>query len=137
MTLHRPRRVLATKADRQMWSYLVHGELRLQRCAKCRAYRFPPAGVCEACLSEDWTWEATAGEGTVLSWVTYHRAYFPMIECPYTVVVAQTPEGVPLTADYVGDAGALATGDHVVLQYDDATFDDDGGSSKLYRWSSV
>jgi uncharacterized protein len=134
MTLHRPKRVMATAADRAMWSYLDRGELRAQRCGKCGVVRFPPAAACDNCLSADTEWTALSTTGTVLSWVTYHRQYFASMPPPYTVVAAEVAEGVIITADLAGDAESLAIGREVELRFDDAEFDD-GGSSKLYRWA--
>jgi uncharacterized protein len=134
MTLHRPKRVMATTADRTMWSYLDRGELRAQRCVKCGVFRFPPAASCDNCLSTEAEWVVLPTTGTVLSWVTYHRQYFANMPPPYTVVVAEVADGVIVAADLVGDAELLDIGRAVELRFDDAQFDD-GGSSKLYRWT--
>jgi uncharacterized protein len=136
MQLYRPKRVMRTTADHTMWSYLDRGELRAQQCVRCGVFRFPPAASCDNCLSAEAEWIALSTTGTVLSWVTYHRQYFANMPPPYTVVVAEVAEGVIITADLAGDEKRLEIGHAVELRFDDAEFED-GGSSKLYRWTAV
>lgn len=44
---------------------LAEGELRFQRCGRCRGAVFFPRVLCPGCGSDDLRWERSAGEGTV------------------------------------------------------------------------
>jgi uncharacterized OB-fold protein len=81
------------------WEYVQARELRLQRCRDCAGLRYPPAPVCPSCLSEASTWELMSGQGTLLSWVVFHRMYFPELRPPYTVAAVQLTEGPILIAN--------------------------------------
>lgn len=53
------------------WRAAGEGRLELQRCAGCASHRFPPAPICHVCGSDDSTWEALPGTGTIytFTWV--------------------------------------------------------------------
>ena len=70
------------------WEGVRAGELRLQRCDRCGAWRFPPREVCWNCHSVESTWIATSGRGRVTSWIRNHQIFMPAYrdEVPYTVV---------------------------------------------------
>lgn len=82
--------------DQPYWEHVEAGELRVQECSECEALRYPPGPSCPHCLSADYRWKAMCGRGTLLSWTTFHRKYFPGIPVPYTVVSIVTEEGVLL-----------------------------------------
>lgn len=92
----RPRRL---GPEAQFWDYVQAKELRLQRCSDCGYVRYPPAGVCASCLSESFEWEKMSGDGTLLSWVVFHRPYFPELPPPYVVGAVQLSEGPILLAN--------------------------------------
>ena len=92
MATERPPRRMDPYAE-QFWQFTRSKEFRLQRCAACGRFRWPPAPVCDGCLSEDFSWTAVSGKGTVLSWVTFHRGYFPEYPPPHTVVMVELAEG--------------------------------------------
>ncbi len=83
------------------WEYVQRHELRLQRCPACGAHRYPPSAVCPRCLGREFEWDALSGDGRVLSWVVFHRQYFPELPIPYTVVAVEMAEGPILLADLV------------------------------------
>ena len=74
------------------------GELRIQRCADCGRYRFPPAGNCPACLSASWAWTPVSGRGTLWSWIRMHKRYIAGFEPPYVIALVQLEEGPRLIA---------------------------------------
>ncbi|MES9541471.1 OB-fold domain-containing protein [Actinomadura sp. NPDC000600] len=88
--------------DKPYWHYAAEGELRLQRCAGCGEFRYPPAPVCPECLDSEHAWEPLSGRGSLLSWTVFHRQYFPEIPVPYVVVVVRTSEGPLLVGNLVG-----------------------------------
>lgn len=98
--------------DEEYWGALEHGELKVQRCADCASWRWPPGEVCRECGSLDLAWEATAPEGTVWSlskvWHVAGSGARPG-EVPYLLVVVELDgaAGVRL----VGRAAAGSTDD--------------------------
>ena len=88
---------------RPFWEGCAKGELRLQRCLKCGAYRHPPSPICQDCLSPDHEWIATSGRGTVYTFVIVHRAFNPAweSEVPYVVAVIELAEGPHILSNVV------------------------------------
>ena len=70
------------------WEGVAAGELRLQRCSACAAWRWPARAICGRCHSFDATWAAVSGTGRIVSWVTTHQIFAPAYrdEVPYDVV---------------------------------------------------
>lgn len=71
------------------WEAARKGRLVLQRCASCGALRWPPLVGCPECRSRDTTWDEVDPQGTIWSFVVYHRAFAAELknEIPYTVMV--------------------------------------------------
>jgi len=84
------------------------GELRLQQCSACGAFRFPPKPVCGSCRSAKWEWAAVSGRGTVYSFVVVHQSANPAYaeRVPYDVVLVEPDEapGVRIIGNTVGCA---------------------------------
>ena len=93
------------------WAYTQKKEFRLQQCSECHKFRWPPGPSCDHCLSDQCEWALMKGRGKVLSWTTFHRAYFPEYPAPHTSIVLELDEG-PLFVSYpVGiDAATTARG---------------------------
>ncbi len=107
-------------SDQPFWEYARRRELRLQRCAECRTWRFPPAPVCDQCLSLDAEWAELSGRGTVYSWVVFHRQYFPALPPPYNVASIELAEGPLFIANLVNiDDEAIAIGRPVRVAWRD------------------
>lgn len=72
------------------------GELRLQRCDDCGAWRHPPKPACPSCQSLRWEWRAVSGRGTIWSWTVVHHSSLPALaeRLPYDVVLVE-PEDAP------------------------------------------
>ena len=77
----------------QFWEFTKQEEFRLQQCDDCGKFRWPPAPVCDGCLSEAFTWTPLTGEGRLLSWVVFHRQYFPEYPTPHHVLIAELDQG--------------------------------------------
>jgi len=92
MATARPVRAMDPYAE-QFWAFTQARELRLQQCADCRKFRWPPGPTCDRCLSDNFDWRSIRGTGKVLSWTTFHRGYFPEYPPPHTVVVLELDEG--------------------------------------------
>ncbi|HVV94772.1 MAG TPA: OB-fold domain-containing protein [Hyphomicrobiales bacterium] len=104
--------------DEPMWQSASEGALKLQRCAGCGRFRYPPGPCCPACLSTEATWEAVSGRGRVLSWTTFHRQYLPAYPAPTTCVAVELEEGPIFIANVDAvDAAALRVDAPVELIY--------------------
>ena len=101
MATPRPQRSMDPYAD-QFWAYTQKKEFRLQKCAECGKFRWPPGPTCDQCLSDATEWASIAGTGKVLSWTTFRRGYFPEYPTPHTVIVLELNEG-PLFVSYPVD----------------------------------
>jgi len=77
----------------QFWEFTKAKEFRLQKCSDCGKIRWPPAPVCDACLSEQFEWARVSGRGSVLSWITYRRQYFSEYPSGHRVVTLELEEG--------------------------------------------
>jgi uncharacterized OB-fold protein len=77
------------------WAGAQRGELLLQRCAGCRRVWHPPLPRCPVCHSEDITWQAASGRGTVYTFtVVYHATHVALAEkVPYITALIQLQEG--------------------------------------------
>jgi uncharacterized OB-fold protein len=90
-----------TPETQPFWDGCAAGELRLQRCTSCDAHYFPPRPFCPDCLSDDVTWEAVSGRGTLHTYVINHRPA-PGFEAPYAIAVVQLDEGPRMMSNIVG-----------------------------------
>ncbi len=114
---YRPDRRMDPYAAR-FWEFTRVRELRLQRCAECSKFRWPPAPVCDACLSERFDWELVSGRGTVLSWVTFRRQYFSEYPAGHQPMSVELDEG-PLFISFPVEMGEqqLAAGMQMELTW--------------------
>jgi uncharacterized OB-fold protein len=78
------------------WRYAANGELRMQRCPRCRTLRWPPAPVCPACWCPDAVWERLLGAARLRAWVVYRDG--SAVSDPYAVGLAELTEGPRYTA---------------------------------------
>jgi uncharacterized OB-fold protein len=87
------------------WQLTRQHKLSVQRCSECGDKHFPPSPVCPACLSGEQGWEIVSGRGTLLSWVGFHRAYWPGFsrDLPYHVCLVQLEEGPIVVSNFGGD----------------------------------
>lgn len=102
----RPTRVLGG-AHTEFWDYCAQKELRLQKCADCATYMWPPALCCDNCLSMDLPWSLVSGQGTVYSYCIFERSYYPECPSPWTVILVELAEG-PL---FVSNPADMPVGD--------------------------
>ena len=79
--------------DQPFWEFTKDHELRLQKCNDCGKFRWPPAPICDRCLSENATWTKVKGAGKVMAWITFHRQYFPELPPPVHVILVELEEG--------------------------------------------
>ncbi|MGI4812784.1 MAG: Zn-ribbon domain-containing OB-fold protein [Janthinobacterium lividum] len=87
------------------WEHLRAHRLSIQRCTQCGHRHFPPSPVCPACLSDAQEWEVVSGRATLLTWATFHRAYWPSFkeDLPYDVCVVRLDEGPFVVSNFAKD----------------------------------
>lgn len=80
--------------SRPFWSACAKGRLLVQACGDCHVRRMPPRPMCPECRSLAIAWQATAGTGTVWSFVVPHPPLLPAYAAiaPYNVVVVAIDE---------------------------------------------
>lgn len=83
----------------EFYAFLARGELRLQRCSACGAFRHPPRHRCAQCGSLDATWQPVSGRGRLFSWTVTHRPVDPAFTPPYVVAVVELEEGPRLVGN--------------------------------------
>jgi uncharacterized OB-fold protein len=110
--------------NRPFWELARKGKLAIQRCADCGDHHFPPGPVCPQCLGDRLEWEVVSGNGTLLSWITFHKPYWTGFakEVPYDVCLVQLDEGPLLVSNLVGvESGQVAVGQRVRVVFERAT----------------
>jgi uncharacterized protein len=88
------------------WDALRSGFLALQRCSSCGELRYPVAPACPYCLSDEAEWAKVAGNGSIFSWIRYHKCYLSQFESlmPYAVVTVQLDAGPRIFGRWASDA---------------------------------
>ncbi len=86
------------------WQNAREHRLSVQCCRDCGDRHFPPGPVCPSCLSEEQEWEVVSGKATLVSWVTFHRAYWDVLQSklPYDVCLVALEEGPLLMSNFLG-----------------------------------
>jgi uncharacterized OB-fold protein len=108
----------ADEVDAAFWRALRDGELRVQQCSECRAFRHPPRPACAQCGATDSDWTRAAGTGEVWSYTIVHPPTLPAFadRVPYGAVVVRLDEGVFLVSNLVDcPVDELAVGTRVEL----------------------
>src|SRR6478736_5963779 len=71
------------------FAYCAKHDFRLQRCASCKLFRYPPSTACPWCAELDSEWLSVEGRGTVHSYTEVHHAIQPAFKqyTPYLVLL--------------------------------------------------
>jgi len=82
--------------DAPFYEAARRGELRLQRCTDCGAFRHYPRPICPQCQSTRHSWELSSGLGVIHTWTIVHGPTLPAFQdqLPYNVVDVRLDEGV-------------------------------------------
>ena len=114
-----------TPLERPFWEHARKHELRLQRCTACGHFRYPVSPVCADCDSDGYEWAKVSGRGKIVSWVVFHRCYFPSFEreIPYNVAMIGLDEGPIMISNVLTPNDKLRTGMPVAVVFEDATPD--------------
>src|SRR5688572_4184766 len=95
-----PRNTMHTKP---YWEGTARGQLLLQRCMDCGAYRHPPTPMCARCTSFQTEWVPAKGTGKVFTYTIAHHVVHPALadRVPYNIVVVELDEGVQVISNIV------------------------------------
>lgn len=110
--------------NRPFWDGLRAGKVLLQCCGDCGRFRFPATRTCVHCLGERSDWRTVDGRGTIESFCTFHKAYWPGLAdaVPYDVIQVRLDEGVQFFSNLVGAApGTVRIGLRVRAHFDAVT----------------
>ena len=92
------------------WEAARRGELRVQRCRRCRAWQWGPEWICHRCHGFRLGWEEVAPRGQVHSWIrVWHPTHSALRgKTPYVVVLVELPEagGIRMVGNLRGAAPA-------------------------------
>lgn len=129
MAERRPNRALGGVHD-AFWNFTSLNELRIQKCADCGHYEWPPQEACESCGSKNLDWNQVSGRGKVVSWCTFERPYYKVLPVPWDTILVELEEGPLFISDPKGFANSEITSDMPVR----AAFiecEDDAGEFRL------
>ena len=127
--MSRPVVPVANFDTQPFWDGCARGELLLQRCSSCQAFRHPPSPICPDCLSDQHNWVRASGRGTVYTFVvvreTRARGWDKMV--PYVVAVIALDEGPRMLSNLTHVAPEAVTIEMPV----EVTFEELDGTTKL------
>ena len=93
-------------------------DFRLQRCAACKLFRYPPTTACPWCSELKSEWVSVEGRGTVHSYTEVHHAIQPAFKpfTPYLVLLVEldTQSGKPTKEEGLRVIGNLVRPDGVL-----------------------
>lgn len=80
--------------DEAFWAGCQNDELRMQRCAACKKYRWLPRPMCPSCNALEHEWVPVSGRGRVFSWTVIVHPVHPAAneKVPYNVAQVQLDE---------------------------------------------
>lgn len=113
------------------WEAISRGELSLQRCSDCGAWRWPARAICARCHSFAAGWEATDGCGRVASWVVTHQPFAPGWQDALPSVVVSVALDVAPEIQLLGN---LISGEPAAGLPVRATFPETDGGRRLLQW---
>ena len=101
------------------WAGTARGELLVQACGACGAWRMPPRPMCPRCRSIAVTWVPTSGAGTIWSFIVPHPPLLPAYSelAPYNAIVVALDEDP--TVCFVGNL--VTRPDGAINEIDPAT----------------
>ncbi len=102
---------LADPTSNEFWLGCARGELLVQACGTCGAWRMPPRPMCPRCRSTAVSWEPTSGRGRIWSFIVAHPPLLPAFAAvaPYNAIVVELDEDPEIR--FVGNLVETADGD--------------------------
>src|SRR5258705_3478312 len=103
------------------FAYCAKHEFRLQRCASCKLFRYPPSTACPWCAELVAEWVSVEGRGTVHSYTEVHHAIQQAFKqyTPYLVLLVEldTQSGMPTNEAGLRLIGNLTRPDRVLAAH--------------------
>jgi uncharacterized OB-fold protein len=125
--------------SRFWWDALARGELLLQRCDRCSAWRWPPRAACNRCGTEEARWRRVSGRGTVASWIVNRHTFGGTVPSPSVVLLVRLEEqdDLLLPGAFAGDreGSDLELGAPVEVALEPGPTNRDGTPVTLLRWT--
>ena len=91
------------------WDAAKEGRFHVKRCLDCEKVHWYPRALCPFCMSENTTWQVSAGTGVIYTFSAMLRT-----AQPYIVAFVTLDEGPTLLSNIVNcDPAALAIGQPV------------------------
>ncbi len=121
---------MITERTAAFWQGGAVGELRIQRCQRCRWWLHPPLPMCPRCGGRELAPEAAAGTGTVYSFTVNRYQWSPSLEPPYVIAEVELDEqpGLRLLTSIVG-GDEVTIGMPVRVRFEPAGQASDTGAS--------
>jgi len=97
----------------EYWDAARRGTLLIKRCAACGRAHSYPRRFCPYCWSEDVSWEAAGGRGTLYTYSVVHQNDLPPFDerVPYVAAIVELDEGPRVITTLVDcDLDALRVG---------------------------
>ena len=103
----------------EFWLGCARGELLVQACGACGAWRMPPRPMCARCRSTAVKWEPTSGRGRVWSFIVPHPPLLPAFAevAPYNAIIVELEEDPSIR--FAGNL--VASADGAINEIDPAT----------------
>ena len=111
-----------TPENEHFWTGGAQGELRFQRCERCRTLIHPPAPVCPTCLGSSIRIDSVSGRATLLTYTVNHHPWIPGYDPPYIIAIVEIveQEGLRLTTNLIDcEEDGLAIGMSLRVVFDD------------------
>lgn len=110
-----------SELTREFWAAAARHELVVPECAVCHRRFFTPQVACPYCGSEEWSYQPSAGNGTIYSATVVYRPPLPAFEAPYCLAVIDLDDGWSMLSRVVGcEPTDVAIGMRVAVAWDDA-----------------
>ncbi|WP_321808848.1 Zn-ribbon domain-containing OB-fold protein [Burkholderia sp. BCC1993] len=99
----------ADPLEQPFWRGLAAGELRVQHCAACARWYFPPVRRCTHCPCDNLTWTKVSGRGRIWSFTQVHppllAAFAPYAPFPVVLVALEESPVLRLVGNLVRAPG--------------------------------
>jgi hypothetical protein len=112
MVYNKPLPRLDDPVQGPFWAAARERRLTAQKCGNCGTLVFPGLEICPACWERALSWTDVSTEGSIWSYVVYHRAFHPGFagELPYVVAIVENADGVRYTGRVVGPRDDVSVG---------------------------
>jgi uncharacterized OB-fold protein len=105
------------------WTACNEERLVMQRCTRCRKFRWQPAPICIHCQADGYEWAELSGRGRIHTWTVVTHPVHPaaVAKVPYVVVEIELDEqpGLRMLSNLRDAAPAqIAFGAPVVLSFE-------------------